>query len=180
MPNHVTSEIVFRDVSLADQGAISEKVYNAEGRVDFNLLVPEPLNLWKGNEGSNHEKAFGKRLGMTWARENWGTKWNAYQCRPVERTNDTLTIIFDTAWSPPFPWLAALFNHFGRSFDHNWLDEGAEWSVEGKFACTPNDVMGLRWAEERASHETQARLHTLKWGVAEFPPEDEGDPADVG
>ena len=172
MPNHVTSEIIFRDVSPADQDAILAKVCNGEGRVDFEILVPLPLNLWLGNQGADHEKAFGERLGMTWTRENWGTKWNAYQSRTVERTGDTLTIVFDTAWSPPFPWLAAVFNHFKRSFDHNWLNEAADWSVEGKFKWTPDAVMGIEWSEERANRETHERLHILRWGCAKFEDEE--------
>lgn len=172
MPNHITSEIVFRDISAADQDAIIAAIFDSDGRVDLGILVPEPLNLWKGNEGINHDKAFGKRLGMSWARENWGTKWNAYQSRPADRTEDTLTVVFDTAWAPPFPWIAALFNYSKRSFDHNWLDEGGEYSVEGKFCWTPDDAMGLRWSENRASQETHERLHTLKWGCAKFEDEE--------
>jgi len=175
MPNHVTNEIVFHGVSSADQEAILAKIYNAEGYVDFSILVPEPLNLWRGNEGSTHEKAFGERLGMVWAREHWGTKWNASRSKPAERDDGSMTVSFDTAWSPPYPWLAALFNHTQRSFEHNWLDEGAEWSVEGRFQWTPDGVMGIRWEETRATDETQERLHILRWGVAKF--EDEEFPA---
>lgn len=171
MPNHVTSEMIFRGVSAAEQDAILSAVCNSEAKVDFSVLVPEPLNMWQGNEGVAHEKAFGKRLGMVWARENWGTKWNAYQSRPINRSGDTLTIVFDTAWSPPYPWLAAVFNNFRRSFEHNWFDEGANWSVHGEFDFSTG-AMGPRWSETRADRETHERLHTLKWGVAGF--DDEG------
>jgi hypothetical protein len=137
-------------------------------------LVPRPLNLWEGNESINYEKAFGKRLGMSWSRDNWGTKWNAYSTRAVVWADDVLTLVFDTAWAPPFPWLAAVFNRTKRDFEHNWLNEGAEWTVSGNWSQgKPDDVMGPQWREDRASREVHERLHTLKWGVPSWPEEEE-------
>jgi hypothetical protein len=173
MPNHVTSELIFRGLSEEQAADVLAGIVNAEGKVDFNILVPTPLNLWLGNEGSDHERAFGKRLGMTWSRENWGTKWNAYKSREPVFADGVLTVTFDTAWSPPYPWIAAVFNRFKISFEHNWLDEGADWSVSGAFDYPELEKgFGHPWRETRASRETHERLHTLKWGVAQFDDED--------
>lgn len=168
MPNHVTSELIFRDLTDEQHAELVAAMFNREGDVDFSVLVPEPLNMWRGNEGMKHEKAFGKRLGMVWARENWGTKWNAYMSRKPAFQGGVLTVAFDTAWSPPYPWIVAIFNRFDLSFEHNWLDEGAEWSVSGRFIVSKGDANGPQWDEERASLEVQERLHTLKWGVPSF------------
>lgn len=173
MPNHVTSEVIFRDITPDQHADLTASIFNSDGDVDFNILVPTPLNLWLGNEGINHERAFGKRLGMTWSLENWGTKWNAYQSRDPTFTDGVLTIVFDTAWAPPYPWLVAVFNRFNLSFDHNWLDEGAEWGVAGTFRVARDDTWGPQWDEAPASQETQERLHTLKWSCAAFPAEDD-------
>lgn len=164
MPNHVTNELIFRDVDAALQAEILAKVCDSEGRVGFEILVPEPLNMWRGNEGLNHREAFGSRLGMEWARENWGTKWNAYKSRPIKAEADSLTIVFDTAWRPPYPWLAAVFNHFQRSFDHNWLDEGSDQVTSGQFQWVREGALfnqGPQWRESPASPETTARLYDL-------------------
>lgn len=52
---------------------------------------------------------FNKRFGFNnwydWARENWGTKWNAYDITHEEGSD---TIEFDTAWSMPEPIIARL------------------------------------------------------------------------
>ncbi|WP_394659930.1 hypothetical protein [uncultured Novosphingobium sp.] len=165
MPNHVINELIFRDVDAAAQQAIIAAACDAEGNVDFSVLVPSPLNVWQGNVGSQHEKAFGN-TGLAWNRANWGTKWNAYSHKPTIQTADSLTLIFETAWSAPYPWLAAVMNKLSLPFDHNWLDEGAEWSVSGRFWFEPQ--WGPEWKEEKSSEEDHRRLHKLHWGVEQF------------
>lgn len=166
MPNHVTNEIIFRNVSAADQDAIIAKLCNADGIVDFEVLVPTPPNIWLGNVGEKH-----KRLGVNaldWSRENWGTKWNAYSHKKIERTDDTLKVVFDTAWSPPYGWLVAVFNVLKRDFEHNWMDEGASHGWEGKWlysVMVDNKTFLDPWTEEPCGDEMQKHLNVLRWGV---------------
>lgn len=166
MPNHVVNEIIFRGVDAAAQEAILSRCINAEGKVDFEMLVPTPINLWLGNVGQKHEKAFGTTA-LDWSRTHWGTKWNAYGHKPTERTADTLILRFETAWSPPYPWIIAVFNTFKRSFEHNWLDEGRDRGVAGRWdyaALTGNDAFAEPWTEKPADDELQKHLHTLHYG----------------
>lgn len=174
MPNHVVNELIFRDVSKEAQDQILAVAMNKDGEVDFEVLVPAPLNIWWGSVGSRHEKAF-QDTHLDWARRNWGTKWNAYSHKPVARTADSLTLTFETAWRPPYGWLAALVNKLALSFDHNWLDEGASRGVAGRFEVTASDsIMGpVNWTEEPCGDEMQRHLHFLHWGVEEFPPEED-------
>lgn len=172
MPNHVTNEIIFRGVDAAMQAKICEKILDAEGLVDFSILVPQPANMWIGNEGSNHKEKF-KRMGMDWNRENWGTKWNAYNMMPVVKTEDSITFVFDTAWNPPYPWLAAIFNTLPLSFEHNHFDEGCDWSVHGVFRFDQKEkLVGNPWEETPASEELHKHLHFLKYGCESFPLEE--------
>lgn len=165
MPNHVINEVIFRGVDDAQIGAIIAAACDTEGKVDFRVLIPEPLNIWRGNTGAEHEKVF-RRTWYDWNRENWGTKWNAYSHQPTERSSDSLTLRFETAWSPPYPWLAALLNKFGLPFEHNWLDEGAERGRAGTFEVRPE--WGAEWKEADAPDELHRHLHKLHWGVEEF------------
>jgi hypothetical protein len=165
MPNHVINELIFRNVDAAQQEAICAATCDAEGKVDFGVLVPAPLNMWMGNTGAKHEKAFG-RTGLNWNRENWGTKWNAYSHKPTERTADTLTLRFETAWAPPYPWLAAVLNKLSLPFEHNWLDEGATRGKSGIFSIS--EKWGPEWQEDEASDEMHRHLHKLHWGVEQF------------
>lgn len=166
MPNHITNEIIFRDITDEQHAAISAATLNAEGEVDFKILLPVPINAWMGNVGSNHQAAF-KLTALDWCTEHWGTKWNAYSHRQPVYEGGTLTLVFDTAWRPPYGWLAALFNTVNISFDHNWLDEGAEDGVIGRFAVTPDGLFSLiEWKERPAEPEETHRLSVLKWGEA--------------
>jgi hypothetical protein len=171
MPNHILNEMIFRGVDAAQQDAIIAKLCNDEGKVDFEKLVPTPPNIWLGSVGQKHAK-LGKN-GLDWSRENWGTKWNAYSHKPTERTEDSITFIFETAWSPPYGWLVSVFNTLKIDFDHNWLDEGASRGVEGKWRTEETGKMlGDPWIEKPCEDEMQRHLHKLHWGVEEFTDDD--------
>lgn len=169
MPNHVINELVFRGVNAEQQDAIIAATCDAEGKVDFEILLPPPLNIWMGSSGSAHDKAF-RRTWYDWSIENWGTKWNAYSHKPTDRTSDGLILRFETAWAPPYPWLAAVMNKLELSFDHNWLDEGAVRGRSGKFSM--EGPFGRDWSEVEATDEMHRHLHKLHWGVEEFTDDD--------
>lgn len=169
MPNHVINELIFNGVDADQQSAIIAAACDAEGNVDFAILVPPPLNIWMGSCGTAHEKAFGD-TGLDWGRRNWGTKWNAYSHQPIERTPDTITLRFETAWSPPYPWLAAILNKLSLPFAHNWLDEGASRGRAGSFLIT--EKWGPEWSEAEADDTLHLHLHKLHWGVEEFEDEE--------
>jgi hypothetical protein len=170
MPNNVINEVVFQRPA-SEHTAILAKVCNAEGKVDFEVLVPMPAQIWRGSVGRIHTDAFGaQNIGLDWARLNWGTKWNAYGHKPVEADADSLTIRFQTAWAPPYPWLVALFNTCGE-FRHNWLDEGRSDSFTGLFSV--REHYGDSWQAEQTDEVLHRHLHKLLWGVEEFT--DEGD-----
>lgn len=171
MPNNVLNELIFRNTSPLRQEAIIEKLCDAKGCVDFEILVPLPLNVWWGSVGSEHERAF-KRTALDWCRGNWGTKWNAYHHYPIDRTSDAVTFKFQTAWNPPYPWLAAVMNSLKCEFEHNWLSEYDNQARTAKFDFSimkSDRGLGMdAWSERIADDAMQRRLHLLKWGVEKF------------
>ena len=148
MPNHVINELIFRGCDAARQSAIAAKLCGDDGNVDFERLVPIPPNVWLGSVGQKHEKLGANAL--DWCRENWRTKWNAYSHKPIERTADSITFRFETAWSPPYGWLVAVFNVLKISFDHNWLDEGAArgWSGTWDYDAMQRGGFSEPWKEK--------------------------------
>jgi hypothetical protein len=43
-----------------------------------------------------------------WELKNWGCKWGACNAEEVEECEGHFTYFFDTAWSPPIPFLSKL------------------------------------------------------------------------
>lgn len=175
MPNHVTNELVFRNLTDEKLAVLLANTVNKDMRVDFGILLPPPLNAWQGNQGAVHENTF-PIMGMDWARENWGTKWNAYDCKEPEISNGTLRLVFDTAWSPPFGWLIAVFNSQKVSFEHNWFDEGCDNSNHAIFnydAVESEDWSAEPWVQTVSTDEQHRHMHMLKYGVERFEDEDE-------
>lgn len=181
MPNHVINEIIFRNVDKTQQHQMLASIRNEAGEIDFGILVPKPLNVWDGGVSTKHKQKF-RNVGLEWARQNWGTKWNAYgldeggKYQSVAQTDDTLTLTFQTAWSPPYPWIAALLNFFKLPIEHNWMDEGnSEAASSGRFDYEQYLKGFGGWEEEVADEAMRRHLHKLMWGVEEFPdePDDE-------
>jgi hypothetical protein len=84
------------------KGSLSEKDYE-EGRMAIENL-----------------EAYGCKDWYSWSIQNWGTKWNAYDCN----NDDWGTISFDTAWSTPFPVMKELAGKYpDLSFEVKFADE---------------------------------------------------------
>lgn len=125
MPNHVTNKILF----AAKHATTVFPAVCPGGIFDFELLVASPPNMYRGHLSSEDDKDFRVNWG-NWCVQNWGTKWNAYNCSTGFET-DLAFITFDTAWAPPYPILAAFCNRFEIPFEHRWSDEGTNhWGVE--------------------------------------------------
>lgn len=68
---------------------------------------------------------YGHSSWYSWNLANWGTKWSAYQCSILKNTKTEVRILFDTAWSPPFPIFRKLVSfHPELKLDVLYCDEG--------------------------------------------------------
>lgn len=174
MPNHCMNEVVFRKPGIERMKII--EALCGDDRVNFEVLVPIPVNVWRGSVGQEHA-VLGENA-LDWCRRNWGTKWNAYGHLPIEDTEEMLCFRFLTAWGPPYPWLVAVFNTLKRSFDHNWISEGGYRARRGFFNWeATKDYHDHPWGEVclDATDPLQRHLHKLLWGVEELDDEDCND-----
>lgn len=119
MPNHVRNVIEFSGdhdrieellefvSSVGDESL--EEIDQQE--FDFNEIVPQHENVWKGSYYVGDQEREIREAGMiTWYEfnvNNWGTKWNCY-----EISVDGHRVEFDTAWSMPEPIYLALSEKF--------------------------------------------------------------------
>lgn len=102
MPNFITNAVSANPETLnhlkGDNPADFNSIYKRPPSDDkiYNCTVRE---VDGGGEG------YGPGYSpLDWARENWGTKWNAINS---ERLREDL-IVFDTAWTHPFPIITEL------------------------------------------------------------------------
>lgn len=125
MPNHVSHKITF----AAEKSAEVFAVVCDDGQFDFQTLVPSPPHMYHGDLSGDDEKDFPINW-LSWSRENWGTKWNAYSGR-CDVIGDKAIITFDTAWANPYPILSAFCNRFQIPFEHRYFDEGSNfWGID--------------------------------------------------
>jgi len=135
MPNHIYQKIRISDWNYTDKfKEAKKKVLNEENNFDFNLLIPQPENIFNGSLGEKERQMCieeNRPNWLDWNRENWGTKWNAYSTEIITNDNDTLELTFQTAWNIPTPIIEALFEVFS-DFEIHYLavDEGGFFAVE--------------------------------------------------
>lgn len=142
MPNHVTNtlEIYLWDIE-ASKGCVDRALDIIRGEdyddgeeriVDFRSVIPEPCD--NPYDIVFNDSKYGSLPGWYgWRCENWGTKWNAYAQSIIDRDDTTVTIKFDTAWSPPLPFIEALRKRLEDDFPSDkfevyvsgmWVEEG--------------------------------------------------------
>ena len=129
MPNHVTN--VLEISTDGDEELITrilEEIKGEREHIDFATIVPEPDNLFTGNLGSKEREQCaveGRPNWYDWNIENWGTKWNAYCQSHEDLGYGVHQITFDTAWTAPFPVIAALREKYPEAyFAGHWVEEG--------------------------------------------------------
>lgn len=87
-----------RDSPFEDGEYIKERI------LDFNTVIPEPFDARTGEEYNWYG----------WRCENWGTKWNSYDCLVIynNHSHTEVSIDFFTAWSPPEPVIKKLIEMY--------------------------------------------------------------------
>lgn len=106
--------------SILDEYANTpDSIIEIRSRTEERSLTPErakELEKMRANI-----KVYGQPTWYEWSIENWGTKWNAYNC-----SLDGNRLQFDTAWSHPVPIMRELFRRYQDVlFDVQYADEDA-------------------------------------------------------
>lgn len=125
MPNHVTNTLVIYADDEEVLDTILEEIKGENEFIDFATIIPESPECIASIKWAPGDKT---PQDLTWYDEHcqkWGTKWNAYAQSSEGPCYGEVTIIFDTAWAPPFPIIDALRKKYkNASFYGSWLEEG--------------------------------------------------------
>ena len=138
MPNHVKNVLKFSKLKPKDKEFIlnkfctqrEEEIYPLNCIFDFDKIIPEPRKEsecpedCKVNKDSHitEDKDRPWFDWYKWHNKYWGTKWGAYDCYTKVGTS-TITFVFSTAWSTPFPIYEHLVKFFFFPFEVKYADE---------------------------------------------------------
>lgn len=117
----------------------------ADKPLSFEALVPTP----KSDKGEPFEDWY------DWRIENWGTKWDLSDDLSYEEQGDYIHYTFDTAWSPPAAWVAAVSAKypdllFTLIYEEGGMCFAGEFVAKGGEVTTDNS-WDVEWDEE--THE---------------------------
>ena len=93
------------------------------GSIDFEKVLPMPDSVYRGPLGKEELARYpGERNWYYWAREHWGTKWNAYGFEEIPEGKGDIR--FCTAWSAAHPVVKELSAQYPDvRFELTWADE---------------------------------------------------------
>lgn len=139
MPNHVTNHIGF-SAHWMQARYIVNSILNDRREVDFSTLIPVPMHVYHGNLSREDDRDFPINWDA-WNRSEWGTKWNAYSTR-INICGNSVDIYFDTAWSPPRPFITAFFNRWGIPFVFESYCEGGNFAIREDWGRSDRPFIG--------------------------------------
>lgn len=163
MPNHITNEVCFSDLSPAQSEAILQKVSTEKGEISFNILLPMPLNIVQDGCIGEEERKIFPDTWHEWCSNNWGTKWDAYISGNSGsiRKPKILTLRFKTAWRPPYGWLITLYNYFHLPFSLLWKDEGDNEVHYETFGTNANNWANKVWKKLKPTEKQIKHMKEL-------------------
>ena len=126
MPNWCDNSVV---ITHEDKSKLEELSKQAEQSTLFGFVLPEP-DYDKVKVKSAFPEISGKEFSdpkgawWDWRVQNWGTKWEADFESDLD--TNTLTLRFDSAWSPPVPIYRELHER-GFGIEAGWLETGCDF-----------------------------------------------------
>lgn len=134
MPNYVNVTL-----QVNGKGAIefANAVKDDNNGLSFDSImpVPEPLmnDDWQNNKevsASNKDK-HGFTGWYDWRVANWGTKWEAIDPSDIKVEPEHYQVFFQTAWSPPEPWVRFASKKFPHlDFTMEYHEEAGMYASE--------------------------------------------------
>ena len=136
MPNWCQNVATFKHTDSDMMAKLNEAI---DSKDLFKSFFPTPFELddgnahcWGGSEqqiadqnairSSNNEK-YGYENGHEWRCGEWGTKWDASDLVVTDESANQITVIFDTAWTPPIGFYDKMAD-LGFDIDAKYYESG--------------------------------------------------------
>jgi hypothetical protein len=123
--NELDIEKFYEENLIANQNEIR----NTDLELDFSKVVPEPVF-----DNPKEQDEYDGGGWYEWRIENWGTKWQPDTIYYDYKKGDkSITIEFDTAWSPPITWLEkAISKYPNLYFNMSYHEDGMSFRGEAE------------------------------------------------
>ena len=115
--------------------------------------------LWElGKSAFQNIQKYGVPTWYEWSTQHWGTKWNAYQCRPLNDKDDTMEFLTANGSVPRL--VAAISRRYpDQEITYRWADENLGHNVgEIVFKNGEQIEMDILPDSSRAAYEMAAEL----------------------
>lgn len=145
--------------SLASRIGASTAMDYLTGKRDGNVkdFTPEEFEMFV--QCLKNYREYGSTSWYEWAKDNWGTKWNAYELNDERTTSDT--IYFQTAWAPPIELMVKLSSEFPKvEIQLDYADEDSG-SNTGKIKLKGGEVIDVFQPDNQSNeaYEIYLELH---------------------
>lgn len=111
-----------------------------------------------GEKAFRNIQKYGHPTWYEWCNQNWGSKWNAYQPRPLRE--DDHTMVFYTAWASVPKIISLLSRKYPeQTITYRWADEDIGHNV-GEFTIKDGEVIDINVPEggSREAYEMAAEI----------------------
>lgn len=126
----------------------------------------DPAAWALGEQAYQNVQKYGCPTWYEWANQNWGTKWNAYQCKPLGKDADTM--IFLTAWGSVPDIVTALSRKYpDQTITYRWADENIGYNV-GEMVFQGGKCVGQNVPEEGSPAAYEMTAEILGIDLSEF------------
>lgn len=127
--HHALSDLELQKPALSPKD-YAERLRLCKGQYRKKRMAD--LETWTlGEQAYNNIQRFGSPTWYEWCNQNWGTKWNAYQPRPLGENDHTME--FCTAWNSVTKIVALLSKKYpDQTITYRWADEDIGHNVGEK------------------------------------------------
>ena len=145
MPNWCANNLTITGAEERLRQFLTENIIQEglETTLDFNFVAPLPEDQ--------------KENWYEWRIQNWGTKWKGDVYFVEHAQPNALTINFNSAWSPPEPWIEKASRHY-PNLHFYLLYEEPGMNFAGYFQAENGETAGECAELEYVDEETQEKV----------------------
>ena len=178
MPNWCANSLKIKPLSIEAEAMMHNIMTELKKSKDcplFNIIKPMPPELLETVKGSvaEDEKAaheaqmqsnmekYGYPTWYEFANEEWGTKWEVCELEHQVNNDGSVTIWFDTAWSPPIAIYEKLFK-MGFDVEATYCECGvgyAGWWINGEDAEHSTSFFTDDYEDDSSNEQMEEFFH---------------------